>query len=144
MRMFLVSMCERNASANGGRVCSWRTISALVTDTTSQTDIAVAEDMRVVWLARQPSPKKWPEWSTATTASLPACDTTERRTVPLSTYITVSAGSPCAKIVAEGGYVARSDFTPDHSTRGGTRRRAVRARFAIQSIVTGHGGRRGH
>jgi hypothetical protein len=71
------------------------------------------------WLAKQPSPKKWPRSSTAMTASFPACETTESRTVPLSTYITLVAGSPWAKIVAPGSCSFRWTATPVQSTRSG-------------------------
>ena len=56
--------------------------------------IAVAVAIRCVWPARQPSPKKCPASSTATTASFPACDKTDRRTAPFSRYMTLVAGWP--------------------------------------------------
>jgi hypothetical protein len=40
------------------------------------------------------SPKKCPSSSTATTASFPACDKTDRRTTPFSRYMTLVAGWP--------------------------------------------------
>ena len=53
---------------------------------------------------RQPSPKKWLSSSTAMTASFPACDNTDNRTVPCATYMTLSAGSPWVKIGAPASY----------------------------------------
>jgi hypothetical protein len=53
------------------------------------------------------------------TASFPACETTESRTTPRSTYMTLVAGSPRAKIVAAGSYSMRCSATPVQSTRSG-------------------------
>src|SRR5689334_17570695 len=78
--------------------------------------IAVAVAIRRGWLARQPSPKKCPASSTAITASFPACDRTESRTAPLSTYMTLVARSPCAKIVVADSYWMRRNGTPVQST----------------------------
>ena len=50
------------------------------------------------WPARQPSPKKSPGPSMATTASLPVLDSTESFTPPVWMYRTASQGSPCVKI----------------------------------------------
>ena len=102
MRMFLVNMCVRKRSAKAG--CAWRcvSISGLSTTVTEDGLIAVAVAIRCVWLARHPSPKKWPTSSAAIIASFPAWDRTDNRTAPLSTYVTLVAGSPCEKIVAPG------------------------------------------
>ena len=50
------------------------------------------------------------------TASLPACESTDSRTAPLSTYMTLGAGSPCAKTVDAGSYSTRRSGTPVQST----------------------------
>ena len=51
--------------------------------------MAVAVAIRYGCPTRQPSPKKCPRSSTAMTASFPACDNTESRTVPSSMYMTL-------------------------------------------------------
>ena len=62
--------------------------------------MAVALPIRTGWPARQPSPKKSPGPSIATTASLPAFDSTDSLTPPDWMYMTCSHGSPCVKIVS--------------------------------------------
>src|SRR4029079_7472039 len=57
---------------------------------------------------------------TAITASLPACESTDSRTAPLSTYMTLGAGSPCAKMTDAGSYSTRRSGTPVQSTSSPT------------------------
>ena len=56
--------------------------------------------MRNGWPARQPSPKKSPGPSIATTASRPVFDSTDSFTLPVWMYSTWSHGSPCVKMVS--------------------------------------------
>ena len=62
--------------------------------------IAVALPMRTGWPARQPSPKKSPGPSIATTASLPVFDSTDSLTPPVWMYMTCSQASPWVKMVS--------------------------------------------
>ena len=126
--MFLVSMCVRKRSANAGRAWSCRTISGFSTARIVHGAMAVAVAIRCDWPARQPSPKKWPASSTATTASFPACDKTDSRTAPFSTYMTLVAGSPWAKIVVAGFVLdaLQSHAGPIDGTDGFERRCALR------------------
>src|ERR1051326_4659565 len=78
--------------------------------------MVVAVAIRCICPARQPSPKKWPASSSATTASFPACDKTDSLTAPLSTYITLVAGSPWAKICVAAACSTRCTSTPVQST----------------------------
>src|SRR5688572_9573237 len=81
-----------------------------------QAVMAVAVAIRSDCPARQPSPKKCATSRTATTASFPAWDNTDNRTAPCSTYMTLVAASPCAKIVAEGRYSTCGVRVPVQST----------------------------
>src|SRR5579862_2999797 len=75
------------------------------------------------------------------TASLPACDRTDRRTVPVSTYMMVGAGSPCAKIVVPCGCSVRCVWTPLHViggvSAGGGVRMDLLIDFATKSTSEG-------
>src|SRR5215210_7590248 len=68
--------------------------------------IAVALPMRIGWPARQPSPKKSPGPSIATTASRPVLDSTDSLTPPLLMYMTCEQASPWVKIVSSRPYSA--------------------------------------
>src|ERR1039458_5963487 len=94
IRMLRESRWCRNNSAKTGSSRSTRTISSLSRRTVSQSVMAVAVDIRLIWPARQPSPKKSPPANSAMTASLPWLDTTVSFSLPFSIWKMESAGSP--------------------------------------------------
>ena len=85
----------------------------------------MAVAIRDGWPARHPSPKKVRGPRTATTASFPAGDSTDSRTLPLSTYMTLDAASPCANMQAPSACSTRRVAMPLQSTASGTRVDAV-------------------
>src|SRR5687768_13662068 len=103
--------------------------------------IAVALPMRTVWPAMQPSPKKSPGPSMATTASRPVFDSTESFTPPAWMYITCSERSPCVKISSP-----RLNGTIVFATPGDSRNACtlkVRGGAARLSASMGHHGTQG-
>jgi hypothetical protein len=81
-------------------LCSTFTIRPFSITSTLLGVIAVALPIRIGCPARQPSPKKSPGPSIATTASRPTFDNTESFTPPDWMYITLSHRSPCVKIAS--------------------------------------------
>src|SRR5581483_7595181 len=77
--------------------------------------VAVALPMRNGCPARQPSPKKSPGPSIATTASRPVFDTTDSLMPPDWMYMTCSQGSPCVNTASPRPYLAIVFATPDDS-----------------------------
>ncbi len=82
MRMLRASMCLMKRSENACSSCSTRVIDSFFTAMILLAVVAWAVPMRIVWPARQPSPKKSPGDSIATTASWPVSDSTESFTPP--------------------------------------------------------------
>src|ERR1051326_3137312 len=89
-------MCARKRSDSAGWSCSSSSICDFFTTSTAAALMAEAVAMRRGCPARQPSPRKSPGPSTATTASRPARDSTDSLMVPCWMYRTSSAASPCA------------------------------------------------
>ena len=100
MRILRESMYSMNRSEKPGSSCRSWTIRLVGTTTTDVAEVAVAVPMRTGCPASAPSPRKSPDRSIPTIASLPACDSTESLTAPFWTYMTLSQGSPWAKITA--------------------------------------------
>ena len=95
-------MCAMKRSARACSLCSTFTICFFATTSTLVAAMAVALPIRTGWPARHPSPKKSPGPSIATTASLPAFESTDSLTPPRWMYITLSPGSPWEKMTSDG------------------------------------------
>ena len=75
---------------------------AVFTTAIVQLVMVSAVDFRRRCPANDPSPRNAPEWSMATREVWPPGERTDKRTRPLSMYITSVPRSPCAKTVSNG------------------------------------------
>jgi hypothetical protein len=103
--------------------------------------IAVALPIRTSWPARQPSPKKSPGPSIATTASLPDLDSTDSLMPPDWMYITCPAGSPWVKTAWARLYWTTLRAIPDESRKACASKvfaRAVPLAFLDSMVAASH------